>query len=243
MTQIIIGDVHGCSEELEELLAILPIEEGEEVIFAGDLLDKGPDSAGVVRIVRELQARCRVVLVEGNHEDKHRRYRRNLLLRPEVARQMGGAEELAQITSELLPEDVVFLEEAVPFHRFSAGGKDFVVVHGGIPPVLSSLDGKGAFKQICRTRFVSAGSGKMLPLGQECRGVDPFWADVYDGRFGLALFGHQPFPGVRGFAHAVGLDTGCVFGGSLTAALVSKDGTLSFTSVPAHRKWADNYFD
>jgi len=234
MKTFVVGDVHGMAEALDGLLARLapvPGPEGDRVVFVGDLLDKGPDSVGVVRRIRALrESGVEVVLVEGNHEDKHRRFRRNLVVRPEVAAQMGGAEEMAEITANLSPEDVAFLATAVPYVRLDGG---FVVVHGGVPPVLSSLDAPKAFDVLCRTRFVSATTGRMLSLGTETE-ADPFWATVYDGRFGHVLFGHEPFVGTepRRFPHATGLDTGAVYGGSLTAAVVAGGVVEGFVSVP-----------
>ena len=220
------------AEALDGLLARLaPVAGRDKVVFAGDLLDKGPDSVGVVRRVRALRASgVEVVLVEGNHEEKHRRFRRNLVARPEVAAQMGGAEEMAGITAALSTEDVEFLTTAIPYARLDGG---FVVVHGGVPPVLASLDAPKAFDVLCRTRNVSATTGRMLALG-EATEADPFWATVYDGRFGHVLFGHEPFVGTEPgrFAHATGLDTGAVYGGSLTAAVVAGGVLEGFVSVP-----------
>jgi serine/threonine protein phosphatase 1 len=96
-----------------------------------------------------------------------------------------------------------------------------------------ALTGKARrkFSKILRTRFVSAQTGKFLPLGHNTE-ADPFWADIYDGRFGHVLFGHEPFmdgPGI--FPHATGLDTGAVHGGSLTALVLDALGERSFVSV------------
>ena len=79
MTSFIIGDVHGMTLELQNLMSRLSPKQGDQVIFVGDLLDKGEDSAGTVRLIREMSesAPFDIVVVEGNHEDKHKRYRRN----------------------------------------------------------------------------------------------------------------------------------------------------------------------
>jgi len=241
---IIIGDVHGMLPELESLLGRLQPTTDDEVVFVGDLVDKGPDSVGVVRRVRELADTVPVVLVEGNHEDKHRRFRKNLTVRPEVA--AGQAErqpELATITEGLSEEDVAFLDGAVMFHRVPDHG--VLVVHGGIPGDMvtfpatpeeaAALTGKAkrALSKTLRTRHVSAETGKFLQLGKEGP-EDPFWADVWDGRFGHVVFGHEPFvAGPALFPHATGVDTGAVFGGSLTALVIDDAGERSFVSVPS----------
>jgi hypothetical protein len=241
---IFVGDVHGMSGALRSLLDELNPVEGDELIFVGDLLDRGPDSVGAVSLVREMSedGPFEVVLVEGNHEDKHRRYRLNLSVRPAVAaEQAEHSPGLAAITEALSPEDVAFLDTAVLFHRVQDHG--MLVVHGGIPGDMSefpatveqvaALTGKAKRRAslLLRTRFVSAEGGKFLKLGAAAPG-DPFWAEAYDGRFGHVVFGHEPFMnGPRLFPHATGVDTGAAMGGSLTALVVQASGEQMFVSV------------
>jgi len=253
MRTIIIGDVHGMRDEVRGLIGLLGPEPTDTLVFAGDLVDKGPDSAGVVRDVRALAKACRVVLVEGNHEDKHRRYRRNLELRPDTAAEMAArSPELRILCAELSAADVEFLDSAVPFHRIAAGAEwpDFLVVHGGIPGDMDTfpatveearaLKGKAKKKLVLtmRTRFIRKETGKFVKLGDEQEG-DPFWADVYDGRFGHVVYGHEATTGdLRESACATGVDTGCVFGGALTAMVLEDDTSPRFVSVPG-RKYAE----
>ena len=108
---IIIGDVHGMSEELALLISNVQPTSKDIVIFVGDLVDKGPDSAGVVRMVREMaeSASFDVVVVEGNHEEKHRRFRRNMSIRPAIAHDQAKNDgELVKITKLLSSKDVKF---------------------------------------------------------------------------------------------------------------------------------------
>lgn len=79
--------------------------------------------------------------------------------------------------------------------------------------------------------------GSFVQLGRN-RPEDPFWAEVYDGRFGHVYFGHEPFvqQQPQRFEHATGLDTGCVFGGWLTAAVLVAGAAPSFVSVPAQAR-------
>jgi serine/threonine protein phosphatase 1 len=251
MRNFIIGDVHGMLPELTSLIDRLDPQPEDQITFVGDLVDKGDDSPGVVRFVRELAKTHNVVVVEGNHEDKHKRFRTNLVARPEVAAKMVERQaELAEITDALSPEDVAFLDAAVPFHRISEHG--ILVVHGGIPASMDafpatveearSLGGKRkkAFQAVLRTRHVHHETGKMVQLGKETE-ADPFWAEAFDGRFGHVVFGHEPFmdgPGL--FPHATGVDTGAVFGGRLTALAIESDGVRSFVSVPS-RKVAERH--
>lgn len=251
MRSIIIGDVHGMAVELSNLMTTLNPQPEDNVIFVGDLVDKGPESVSVVGMVRDMAENeaFSVVLVEGNHEDKHKRFRRNLTVRPEVAAQQAERQpELAAITAGLSKEDVAFLDTAVPFHRVVEHG--ILVVHGGIPGDMDTFPqsveeamaftgkAKRRMEKILRTRIISANNGKFIQLGKETE-ADPFWAEVHDGRFGHVVFGHEPFmDGVAHFPHATGIDTGAVFGGRLTAMVVDADGERSFVSVPS-RKMAD----
>ena len=246
MTSFIIGDVHGMKPELVALIETLKPTVEDEITFVGDLVDKGDDSPGVVRFVRELSLTHNVVLVEGNHEDKHKRFRRNLTVRPEVAAQQAErSPELSEITAGLSEADVAFLDSAVPFHRVAKHG--ILVVHGGIPGDMvefpatveeaMSFTGKAKrrMEKILRTRTIDAETGKFIALGRETE-ADPFWAEVHDGRFGHVVFGHEPFmDGVAHFPHATGIDTGAVFGGRLTAMVVDADGERSFVSVPGRK--------
>lgn len=79
----------------------------------------------------------------------------------------------------------------------------------------------------------------MLKLGTQEPG-DPYWADIYDGRFGKVIFGHNPFTGEypRCFPHAIGIDLGCVHGGYLAAAICEKPHELKFVTVKAYKEYA-----
>lgn len=241
----IIGDVHGMTGMLEALVDKLALGTADTLISVGDLVDKGPDPAGTVRYLRTLKetASFEVVLIAANHEDRHLRYRRNLAVRPNVARQQAEtAPELVDLMAELDEADWAFLETGVPFHRLEDLG--VLIVHGGIPGNMKSfpaspeamkqMSGKEArwFGQILRTRVISAEGGRFLAMGQEVPG-DPFWAEVYDGRFGHVVFGHQPwFDGPTEFPYATGIDTGAVDGGALTALVLEEGSGRSYVSVP-----------
>ena len=233
---IVIGDVHGMLPELKGLLREFNPTSEDQIVFVGDLVDKGDDSPGVVRFVRELSETHNVIVVEGNHESKHKQHRKNL--RRGVVREG----EVNDITQRLSDEDIEFMEGFKPFHRIPEHG--VLVVHGGIPgnmehfpESIEEFEGlsnskRKRFLKIERTRIVCRETGKFRPLGEEGPN-DPFWSEVYDGRFGHVLFGHEPFmdgPQVR--EHSTGLDTGCVFGGRLTGLVIESDGSRSFVSVP-----------
>ena len=241
---LIVGDVHGMIEPLQALIYELAIQPGDTLVFVGDLIDKGPDSAGVVRYVERLRndSACEIVVVEGNHEDRMRRYLRNYRVRPAIAREQSDrAPELLVLQKQLALEETPFLDWSVPFFRCSKYG--VLVVHGGIPGTMrnfpesvqeaQTLVGRNAkkFEKILRTRFIDAVSGEFLALGMQTLG-DPFWAETYDGRFGHVVFGHQPFlEGPAEFPYATGIDTGAAHGGGLTALVLSPDTPRRFISV------------
>ena len=242
MKHIFIGDIHGMLDSLNSLLDKLDIQQDDVIVFVGDLLDKGPDSAGVVRRVRSLADSHNVILVKGNHEDTHARYRKHLKSNTNIAQQMAqNKPEVALINDQLSSDDVAFLDSAVLFHRIP--GLNVTVVHGGIcanikqmpdsVQGMSSLSSKlrKALKLVMFTRHVKADTGHFVGLGQESD-ADPFWADVYDGRFGHVIFGHQPFiDGVKHFSHATGIDSGAVQGGSLSSLVIDSDSSRRVVSV------------
>lgn len=242
---IIIGDVHGMLVELETLLSNINITKEDVLISAGDLLDKGPDSVGVVRKMRSLREQgYNVILVKGNHEEKHERFRRAVKEDPKRVALFKDTEKLQAISEGLSDEDVAFLDSAVLFHKIPE--HDAIVVHAGVLPTtvipdnLDTLSPKALkrLERICRVRMVDPG-GSMVCLGQETED-DVFWADLYDGRFGHVYFGHAPFPLARSpiqFPFATGLDLGCVFGGYLAAAILS-DGPVCYVTVKATRAHA-----
>lgn len=244
MRTCIIGDVHGMTDLLKQLVERLDLKAGDTLISVGDLVDKGPDPVGSVRYMRKLKEKgpFDVILVQANHEDKHLRYRRNLGARPKIAREQAEqSPELPALLEQMKDADWAFLESAVLFHRLPE--HNLLIVHGGIPGNMETFpetpDGLDDMKpkhrrnlqQVMHTRIISAEDGSFRALGRELPG-DVFWADAYDGRFGHVVFGHQPWrDGPREFEHATGIDTGAAHGGALTALVVNAKGKRSYVSV------------
>lgn len=244
---ILIGDVHGCLVELQALIDRLAPQDDDTLIFLGDLVDKGPESPGVVRWVRRLAQHHHVVLVEGNHEEKHRRWRHHVQQGSPIADTMTGTQQIAAITQALSEDDIAFLETACLYWRLPQ--YQALAVHAGVPPGLTTLPDDAAeiatyprkqrdlYAAMLRIRFVSP-AGKILQLGHETA-EDHYWAEAYDGHLGTVYFGHQVFltPAPVRFPHAVGLDLGAVHGGYLAAAILSEHG-VHYMVEPARQVYA-----
>ncbi|MGE3539253.1 MAG: metallophosphoesterase family protein [Candidatus Tectimicrobiota bacterium] len=244
---IVIGDVHGCLLELRALIRRIQPRADDTFVFLGDLLDKGPHSPAVVRWIRHFARRYRVVLIEGNHEEKHRRWRQHMRLGSPVAHTMTGTPQMAAITQAMSAEDIAFLETGRLYFRMPP--YHALAVHAGVPPALARLpENPGEidtyarkecelYMKMQRIRFVSP-EGKIVQLGHETA-RDRYWADTYDGRLGTVYFGHQVFltSCPVAFPHAVGLDLGAVHGGYLAAAILSEQG-MTYEVEPARWVYA-----
>lgn len=230
----VIGDVHGCIEELKALVDKLAPNPGDIFAFVGDLVDKGPDSIGVIHFVRDLLAKFTgSVVVAGNHEEKALR----LLLKFAEKKDLSILPEDEPWMREAQVGDITWLATFPLIHRMPEHMPNgSIIVHGGFFPKffedhpegighnLPALWHKGGGKKMDRMRrFLRVRTvdkdGGMEALGHETP-ESRHWSDVYDGREGFAFFGHDPFHEVKETRHAMGLDTSCVFGGKLTAAVL-----------------------
>lgn len=233
---IFCGDVHGCLDELDELMKTLEIRQSDRVIMVGDMIDRGPDPVGVVRRVRENGWES----VLGNHEDKAIRWLKNESIRESSGRpnnMMPPGPSRAAEWKSLSPEDVGWLWR-LPVTIEAAG---WTVVHAGLESGLLLKDQKA--DRMMRARFMDKETGKHVPLEAD-RLEQPantvFWTEIWGGPESI-VYGHsvfdsvrvdEPLPGVR----CVGLDTGCVYGGCLSCMVVS-DGVNEFVSVQARSQY------
>ncbi|HEY6747028.1 MAG TPA: polynucleotide kinase-phosphatase [Mycobacteriales bacterium] len=228
----VIGDVHGCLRELTELLtalgyAVTPGDavhpDGRRALFLGDLVDRGPDSPGVLRLVMGMVAAGHALAVPGNHENKLVRALRG----SPVTVSHGLEETLAQLDAEP-PE---FRRAVADFcyslvsHYVLDGGR-LVVAHAGLA---EKLQGRSS----ARVRdFALYGdtTGETDEYGLPVRYP---WAADYRGR-ATVLYGHTPVPEPEWVNNTLCLDTGCVFGGRLTALRWPE---RELVSVPAHETY------
>lgn len=243
---IIIGDVHGCLDELRRLIEELGLKSEDRLFFAGDLMDRGPDPVGCVRLVRELGAQ----MVLGNHEEKHLRFRRHEAKRaadPTYVNPMQMFDVRATQNAALTAEDVAWLE-ACPLTITLRPG--WVLVHAGLFPgktLEEQLQDRKLRDKVIRLCWLDE-EGKMCPLEDDTAVEGPpgskSWMSVYDGPLNV-VYGHAvhsmatPRIDVRPQGVSTyGIDTGCCFGGHLTAMVIHESDRLEFIQVPALRAYA-----
>jgi len=222
---------------------------GDRIFSVGDLIDKGPQAQQVITLLVDEGAE----LILGNHDDKLKRFIKRIRKGEyEKAKKIRNWVGLAELNNMLNDQERDWIVNAKSWHRDKNG---FCIVHGGIEPGvhkmpfsgedLSDLTKKerGRLHQTKWVRYLNPETGRMVTTGTEQPGW-PYWADLYDGRFGTAYFGHQPYmEAVPKFSNAVALDTGCVYGGKLTGAVLNGDGTLeSYISIPAERAYAVSHW-
>ncbi|HEX6121440.1 MAG TPA: polynucleotide kinase-phosphatase [Dongiaceae bacterium] len=232
----IIGDVHGCATELEELLARLgygvswqdkgPIvtpPDGRKVIFVGDLVDRGPRSPDVLRLAMSMVEAGSALCVIGNHDDKLKRK----LSGRDVKISHGLQETLDQLAVE--PEPFVrkvhgWIDGLVSHYMLDGGS--LVVAHAGLKEELQGRT-SGAVRGFA---MYGETTGEVDEYGLPVRWN---WAAEYKGK-AKVVYGHTPVPEARWLNGTICIDTACVFGGSLTALRYPE---LELVSVPAKRMY------
>jgi protein phosphatase len=231
----VIGDVHGCLAELEQLLVTLGygLERDEagrpagarhasrRAVFVGDLVDRGPDTPGVLRLVMGMVAAGSAFCVSGNHEAKLLKALRG----KKVRINHGLAESLDQLsreTDEFRAQAERFIDGLLS-HYVLDGGR-LVVAHAGL---IERYQGRasGRVREFC---LYGQTTGETDEYGLPVRYP---WAQEYRGR-AMVLYGHTPVPRTEWLNNTLCLDTGCVFGGRLTALNYPERSTVS---VPADR--------
>lgn len=252
----VIGDVHGCYDELRNLVAELNANADDRFAFVGDIVDKGPHTLKALRFVRLLLSLYPgSVCVAGNHESKALERKRKGKL------ETKGEDWTRQATDE----DWAFIKSMPLYHRYPE--LNALILHAGIFPRFFDLYPEGLDDKRCHredwqrkggkylsrarrfqyVRFVDPKTGNMVALGDETDET-PLWTDFYDGREGHIYYGHEP---QRDFQpkmseHATCVDTSCVTGGRLTAAVLRKGTNPEFVQVHAiktYQEWnPDLYF-
>ncbi|WP_440900971.1 polynucleotide kinase-phosphatase [Actinosynnema sp.] len=234
----VIGDVHGCRAELEELLVALGYElvrdgrgrpvdalppEGRRAVFVGDLVDRGPDTPGVLRLVMGMVEAGHAFCVCGNHEQK--------LVRALRGHKVKVAHGLAESLEQLGEQDEEFRKAATRFcdglvAHYVLDGGDLVVAHAGLP---EHYHGR-ASGRVRSFALYGDTTGETDEYGLPVRYP---WANDYRGK-ATVLYGHTPTPRAEWVNNTMCLDTGVVFGGELTALRYPE---REVVAVPAHRVW------
>lgn len=215
----LIGDVHGCRDELVALLQRLGYEvggtreapqvqapAGRRALFLGDLVDRGPDSPGVLRLVMHMVGAGLALCVPGNHDVK-------------LMKKLGGANVrlthgLAETMQQLEGEDAAFLQAVAKFvdglvsHLVLDQGR-LVVAHAGMK---QELQGRSSGR-VREFALYGESTGETDEFGLPVRYE---WANDYRGS-ALVVYGHTPVPEPEWINNTLCIDTGCVFGGRLTA--------------------------
>jgi protein phosphatase len=231
----IIGDVHGCRDELVTLLDVLgyaPDTDGpyrhpddRTAVFLGDLVDRGPDTPGVLRLVMQMVAAGTGLCVPGNHEQK--------LLRAMNGRKVQITHGLAESLEQLDAEPPEFREEVKTFidglvSHAVLDDRKLVVAHAGLP---AEMQGR-ASAAVRSFSLYGETTGETDEFGLPVRYP---WANDYRGA-ATVVYGHTPVPEPEWINNTICVDTGCVFGGSLTALRYPE---RELVAVPAARVYYD----
>lgn len=237
----IIGDVHGCADELEALLDelgyVVEWDEaaphgvrvtpppGRRVIFLGDLVDRGPRIVDTLRIAMSMHHSGTALCVPGNHEVK--------LLKVLRGRQVtvthGLAETLTELaqTTEAFQADLARFIDSLISHNVLDDGK-LCVAHAGLKQSMQGRSSGGVREFALYGDTTGETDDYGLPVRQN-------WAAEYRGR-ATVVYGHTPVPTADWLNNTICIDTGCVYGGALTALRYPE---RELVSVPAAKQYCE----
>ena len=232
----IVGDIHGCYDELASLLGELgyQVDEagtgarhpaGRRVVFVGDLVDRGPATPAVLRLAMGMVAAGDALCIAGNHEAKLLRALRGA----NVTTSHGLAESLAQLGAEApeFRDEVVKFIDGLVSHYVLDGGR-LVVAHAGLREDLQGR-ASGAVRAFA---LYGDTTGETDEFGLPVRYP---WAEDYRGA-ATVVYGHTPVPEATWLNRTICIDTGCVFGGRLTALRYPERELVSVAAARTYRE-------
>ncbi len=232
----IVGDIHGCFDELVDLLTQLGYQlaaddgvwsatppAGRKAVFVGDLVDRGPKIPAVLSLVMSMVEAGHALCVPGNHDMK--------LLRKLRGRDVQITHGLADSLSQLEAEPPEFREQVAKFldglvSHYMLDDGNLVVAHAGMK---EEMQGRGSGK-VREFALYGESTGETDEFGLPVR---LNWAAEYRGK-AMVVYGHMPVAQPEWLNRTINIDTGCVFGGRLTALRYPEK---ELVSVPAHRMY------
>lgn len=244
----IIGDVHGCGDELEELLQKLGYQvvekksdefwsspiykhpEGRKAVFLGDVVDRGYRILDTLKIVRNMTEAGHALCVPGNHDMKFLRKLKgkNVQLTHGLADSVAEVEALPDaIRDQAINEMIAFLDSLIS--HYVLDDRKLVVAHAGLK---QEMQGRGS-AQVREFCLYGETTGEIDEFGLPVRYN---WASEYRGSATL-VYGHTPVPEPEWLNRTINIDTGCVFGGELTALRYPEK---ELVSVPARRIYCES---
>ncbi|MGF1531662.1 MAG: metallophosphoesterase [Puniceicoccaceae bacterium] len=214
---IIIGDIHGCIREFEKLIDELSPTDGDQVVLLGDLVNRGPDSHRVVEFAQEKN----FVALIGNHELR--------LLTFHATQDPKGLKRYDHKTlDQLTSADWTYLRQMIPFLRLA--DQQHLLVHGGLIP--GQTPEETSTEVLCNLKRLSPEDfpADQTPPVQ----IATHWSKVWNGPETI-VYGHTPRLAVDRQKYAIGIDTGCVYGGFLTAFVLPE---AKFVRIRARKPYA-----
>jgi protein phosphatase len=234
----VVGDVHGCCDELEELLALLGYQvtwtgadvrvtppEGRTLVFVGDLCDRGPRTPDVLRIAMSMAEQGKALCVEGNHDSKLLRWLKGANVKTGHGLQLS-IDQLQAESAGFRTQAIGYLESLPPYLWLDGGA--LVVAHAGLKEEMIGKTG-GKVRSFA---LYGDTTGETDSFGSPVRRN---WALAYRGDPAI-VYGHVAAPDVQAVNNTWCIDTGCCFGGALTAFRWPE---RELVSVPARRVWFD----
>lgn len=238
----IIGDIHGCYDELIDLIAKLGYQKqdglfvhplGRKLAFVGDATDRGPNSLAVLELLFSMQDKKQLVYCPGNHCNKLYRYFKgnNVQITHGLETTVEEFKQLPKNKQEFFRKRYIAFYEALPVYE-QLDNDQLLIAHAGIR---EDMIGKPINKRIIDFTLYGDITGKTLADGRPERRD---WAKHYKGST-FIVYGHTPTSEPRFKNRTVNIDTGCVFGGKLSALRYPE---MEVVSVPSLQPYIEEKF-